>query len=357
MTSAALIVVVVAGSFAFADIVLIKALGLGMAIAVALDATVVRALLVPVDDAPARALELVDAGAGSSGSLGSRRRRWSRARRRRSSLPHARGGRPRRRGRARLAASARRLHGRRRSRQPAATPVGRTDRVAGRADRPSPIVVPARRRAPRPADRVVVLHRPPARRRRPPLRVRVRHLPRRARRVPGHLGVAPRADRRGRRALPCTTSAREIGPQVDRSPSRRGRLRPRDRGDLTDRACRAHGRRAWTMQGGGRTRLAAPGAASCRGRDAARPATLRSRPATARRRCTTTTAGSTSVRPAAPTTTRGRGWPRRATLDARRRGARTSTGRPGSTTSGATSSRSAAAAGTGSPSTSTTART
>jgi predicted secreted hydrolase len=40
-------VVVVAGSFAFADIVLIKALGLGIAIAVALDATVVRALLVP----------------------------------------------------------------------------------------------------------------------------------------------------------------------------------------------------------------------------------------------------------------------------------------------------------------------
>ena len=47
ITSAALIVVVVAGSFAFADIVLIKALGLGMAIAVALDATIVRALLVP----------------------------------------------------------------------------------------------------------------------------------------------------------------------------------------------------------------------------------------------------------------------------------------------------------------------
>jgi RND superfamily putative drug exporter len=47
VTSAALIVVVVAGSFSFADIVLIKALGLGIAIAVALDATVVRALLVP----------------------------------------------------------------------------------------------------------------------------------------------------------------------------------------------------------------------------------------------------------------------------------------------------------------------
>jgi RND superfamily putative drug exporter len=47
VSSAALIVVVVAGSFAFADIVLIKALGVGMAIAVALDATIVRALLVP----------------------------------------------------------------------------------------------------------------------------------------------------------------------------------------------------------------------------------------------------------------------------------------------------------------------
>ena len=47
VSSAALIVVVVAGSFAFADIVLIKALGIGIAIAVALDATVVRALLVP----------------------------------------------------------------------------------------------------------------------------------------------------------------------------------------------------------------------------------------------------------------------------------------------------------------------
>jgi predicted secreted hydrolase len=47
VTSAALIVVVVASSFAFAEVVLIKALGIGVAIAVALDATVVRALLVP----------------------------------------------------------------------------------------------------------------------------------------------------------------------------------------------------------------------------------------------------------------------------------------------------------------------
>ena len=47
VTSAALIVVVVAGSFVFADIVLIKALGLGVALAVAIDASIVRALLVP----------------------------------------------------------------------------------------------------------------------------------------------------------------------------------------------------------------------------------------------------------------------------------------------------------------------
>lgn len=47
ITSAALIIVLVSGSFALADIVLIKALGLGTAIAVLLDATLVRALLVP----------------------------------------------------------------------------------------------------------------------------------------------------------------------------------------------------------------------------------------------------------------------------------------------------------------------
>ena len=47
ITSAALIVVVVAGSFVTADIVLIKAFGLGVALAVFLDATIVRALLVP----------------------------------------------------------------------------------------------------------------------------------------------------------------------------------------------------------------------------------------------------------------------------------------------------------------------
>jgi RND superfamily putative drug exporter len=47
ITSAALIVVCVSLAFVTADIVLIKALGLGVAVAVAVDATIVRALLVP----------------------------------------------------------------------------------------------------------------------------------------------------------------------------------------------------------------------------------------------------------------------------------------------------------------------
>ena len=47
ITSAAAIVVLVSSSFVFADIIIIKALGLGTAIAVLLDATIVRALLVP----------------------------------------------------------------------------------------------------------------------------------------------------------------------------------------------------------------------------------------------------------------------------------------------------------------------
>ena len=47
ITSAALVLVLVSGSFAFGDIVIIKALGLGIAIAIFLDSTIVRALLVP----------------------------------------------------------------------------------------------------------------------------------------------------------------------------------------------------------------------------------------------------------------------------------------------------------------------
>ena len=47
ITSAARIVIVVSACFATADMILVKALGLGMALAVALDATLVRGLLVP----------------------------------------------------------------------------------------------------------------------------------------------------------------------------------------------------------------------------------------------------------------------------------------------------------------------
>lgn len=47
ITSAAAILVIVAGAFTLADILIIKAVGLGIALAIALDATVIRALLVP----------------------------------------------------------------------------------------------------------------------------------------------------------------------------------------------------------------------------------------------------------------------------------------------------------------------
>jgi RND superfamily putative drug exporter len=47
ITSAALILVLVAGAFATGQVVFIKALGIGVAVAVLLDASIVRALLVP----------------------------------------------------------------------------------------------------------------------------------------------------------------------------------------------------------------------------------------------------------------------------------------------------------------------
>jgi RND superfamily putative drug exporter len=47
ITSAALILVVVAGSFSFTNLVLVKAIGLGLAIAILLDASLIRCLLVP----------------------------------------------------------------------------------------------------------------------------------------------------------------------------------------------------------------------------------------------------------------------------------------------------------------------
>lgn len=47
ITSAALIMIVVSAAFATADIIIIKAIGIGMALAVFIDATIIRALLVP----------------------------------------------------------------------------------------------------------------------------------------------------------------------------------------------------------------------------------------------------------------------------------------------------------------------
>ena len=47
ITAAALIMVAVFIGFALADVVIIKSVGVGMALAVALDATLVRALIVP----------------------------------------------------------------------------------------------------------------------------------------------------------------------------------------------------------------------------------------------------------------------------------------------------------------------
>jgi RND superfamily putative drug exporter len=47
ITSAAAIIIVVTGAFAFTGIILTKAVGLGMAVAVFVDATIIRILLVP----------------------------------------------------------------------------------------------------------------------------------------------------------------------------------------------------------------------------------------------------------------------------------------------------------------------
>jgi putative drug exporter of the RND superfamily len=47
ITSAALLMIIVTGAFAFTSIIFVKALGLGTAIAVFIDATLIRAVLVP----------------------------------------------------------------------------------------------------------------------------------------------------------------------------------------------------------------------------------------------------------------------------------------------------------------------
>ena len=212
VTSAALIVIVVAGSFAFADIVLIKALGVGIAIAVALDATVVRALLVPA----------------TMRLLG----RWN------WWLPLVRGAAPagdRRRGARRVT----RLGGRRLAvlaivvAQIAAAcsaPILANEPIATSPSPPTPTGVPSaargpdphrlspRRRSARSTDRVVVLHRPPARDRRAaasgsrpsssgPSAGRCRPA------WAAHLALT---DEQGNRFVYAQRS--EIGTQVDRSP-------------------------------------------------------------------------------------------------------------------------------------------
>ena len=155
VTSAALIVVIVAGSFVFAQVVLIKALGLGMAIAVALDATVVRALLVP---ATMRLL------GHWNWWMPARLARWIAAR-----LPVVEGATLVQAVVVAILAAfvlgACSANGALLANAPAAHPRSRVRAPPGRPARPAAAGLPARRRAARPPHRVVVLHGPPADRR------------------------------------------------------------------------------------------------------------------------------------------------------------------------------------------------
>ena len=112
----------------------------------------------------------------------------------------------------------------------------------------------------RPAGRVVVLHRPPARHSGPALRLRVRRLPRRAGRIPGDLGVAPGDPARGRPARRSTTPSAARSAPRSTSPRRcRAARTPRPR-DLRRGAGPAARRRSpWVMRQGsdGRDRLTA----------------------------------------------------------------------------------------------------
>ena len=59
VTAAALLFCIAVGAFATSKIILVKEVGLGIALAVPIDASIVRALLVPVADGDPRPLELV----------------------------------------------------------------------------------------------------------------------------------------------------------------------------------------------------------------------------------------------------------------------------------------------------------
>ena len=87
VSSAAIVMVGVFAIFATLPIIDMKEMGIGLAAAVLIDATIVRAVLLPGDDEAARRLELVPADAGSSGCRGSSITASPRRRRRRCPPP------------------------------------------------------------------------------------------------------------------------------------------------------------------------------------------------------------------------------------------------------------------------------
>ena len=87
VTAAALLFAVAIGAFATSEIMFIKELGVGTALAVLIDASIIRALLVPSLMAAARQVELVGAGAAAAPA------RADRAERGRGPAPHP-GARP-----------------------------------------------------------------------------------------------------------------------------------------------------------------------------------------------------------------------------------------------------------------------
>ena len=249
VTSAALIVVVVASSFAFADIVLIKALGIGMAIAVALDATVVRALLVPatmrllgdwnwwLPRALRRVPRIETAGLATAATLALV-----------VLLVAGCAGAP-------ILANPPAAHPTAPAATPAPIPAGRP--AAGRPSRG--------RRSARPADRVVVRHGPSPDVGRPALRLRVRDLPGGARRPARVLGLARRDHRRDRTDLPVRPAHRD---RAAGRTARRPTVRPVDRARTRGAAgaSLATAPVAWTMTGGdGRDHLVASAVADPRG--------------------------------------------------------------------------------------------
>ena len=270
-------VIVVAGSFAFADIVLIKALGVGSrsrSHSTRRSSGAAR----PGDDAAPGEVELVAAPVPRT-PLAVGRGRGERYMRRRVRLarwlPHT-GARCCRRER---------LRGRTDPGQPAAhlpspavTP-GLTSRP-----RTHPPRVPPRRRPPRPPHRVVVLHRPPPGRQRPSLRVRSGRVSCRAQQRPDRLGIAPRNHGRGERPvlLRAAQRSRAAGRSVEVGRSRRANgLRAADRrtGSCARRGWRPGPRRpCGSPAGTAGTRSRPP----CPGGSARRPGTpSASTPATA----------------------------------------------------------------------------